>query len=262
MPQGDIVERAVVEAELNGAEEGVEPEHDAALTAHLCPFEADVAEEDCGGLGVKLLQRLLHPEAHRQAEAPLDLLPLQRPDLVVRQRPVERDPGKGDDLKLPLAQGDEKAPNFPGDVDTRDAERLVDIDRGGARLGYRQVVVADEQHSGDAGFGQAADPLGEGTLQSGVGVTVLEGIASEEHGVHTLGHRVVDHRVEDAQEVLHAGGETGCRVGAAVQLDAQVKVGEVDEAERGHESSPISSLSSARAASSPARASFNSVSRW
>ena len=61
------------------------------------------------------------------------------------------------------------------------------------------------------------------------GLTGLVGIAAEQNEVGAVFQGVVDEFIERRKKVVQARGKTGSRVDFPVVLDAEMKVGEMDD---------------------------------
>ena len=94
----------------------------------------------------------------------------------------------------------------------------------------RQVVVANQEKSGDAAGGQSAQPTREFPLVGLRRIAPLVRVSGQQHEVHGVGQGVFNQFVESLQEVGEARGQAGIGIGTPVVFDADVEVGEMQYA--------------------------------
>ena len=230
----------------------VVPQHHRLLRGGLSPGDVDVGAEHGGDGGVELVDLLLQVRDEPGLNLLLDLLQRLAARLLAIHVLADSYPWQRDDLHVSGVGGDAVRGERLPDGDVGDAERGEDLERGCAVGDVRQVVVADGEERGDARGGEPGNAASELALMGLGGVARLVGVAREEDEVHALRDGVVDgvvHRGEEIEqaridaEIVRAVHvwrepvrqcvEVGLGGGASVRLDADVDVGEVEEAHGG-----------------------------
>ena len=92
-------------------------------------------------------------------------------------------------------------------------------------------MVADYKDNGNSRAVQAVQLFGEFPLPGWAGSWGFVGITGEENGVHVLRQGEVDDESKTARKIGQSRVEAGRRVNVTVVLDAEVQVGEMQQAQ-------------------------------
>ena len=124
--------------------------------------------------------------------------------------------------------GEQRGP--VNDVHMGHFEGIERVEGMGAAQGGRKVMVAHQQHGGNACPRQPHDALAPLTNERWGGRAVFERVAREEHQIDLFFDGRLDNDIQRAQEIHHPHGQAGFGVVLAPVEHVDMGIGEVENA--------------------------------
>ncbi len=227
--QGHVIQPSVVDDAA--AENQLLPQHDGALAAVFGALHAGVGGEDEGNVGIGRFHQFLHALGHPGLQLGEDIVVRFSGRFLAGHELAAGNPGHGDDLHRDAQFFRFQAVNAVSHVNVGHFQRVELVQGVGAPGGRRNVVIAYQQHRGNAGSRQAHDAPAPFALEGRVRIAVFVGIPGKDYQVNGFGKRTVYNGVQGLQEVHHAQGQSRHRVVTAVIGNVDVGVGKVQYAQ-------------------------------